>query len=306
MRNSIILADETYDRNDCVQFLFEDDQLLAKNTLAAVNKFINVDKVDGVLVYGTPTSLAVTDLVESRHLPMIALSILGRVVQGRQYVVKHWCTAEQLTQAVLAEVKRRAYQKVAIVSTQNDAMLGLRDLYKAAGPTQIVLDEEFIRDTFDFRSIATRILGAKADAVYVLLFPPQTGVFVKQLRELGFSGEVFGVHNMEDPNEVAASHGAMVGAWLANGDETAGEGYSEAYVKRFGTRLALGGGSGYDTAKLFIEAAQQTNQDLNTYLHSVRQFHGAFGVYNASGRNDFDFPAVIKVIEKDSFRTLAR
>jgi branched-chain amino acid transport system substrate-binding protein len=139
-----------------------------------------------------------------------------------------------------------------VVSTQNDAMLGLRDLFGASKIAQVVLDEEFTRDSFDFRTVIARIIAAKVDAVYVLLFPPQSAPFMRQLREQGFKKDAFGVHNVEDPHEVAASDGAMIGMWLANGDETAGEDYPAQYLRRFGVASALGGGSGFDAAKMFI------------------------------------------------------
>lgn len=301
VKNSIILADERYDGRNCVQFIFEDDQLLAKNTVSIVNRFIDVDRVDGLIVYGTPTAIAVGNVVEKTKTPMIALSILAKVVQDKTYVMKHWCTAERLNDRIRREVRRRGYRRVGIVATQNDAMLGLRDLYLKDRATEVVLDEEYVRDSSDFRSTIGKIVGRKVDAVYVLLYPPQTGLFVKQLRELGYVGDAFGVHNIEDPHEVETSGGAMIGMWLANGDETAGENYRVEYRKRFGTETALGGASGYDSAKMFIEAAHQ-NEDVNTYLHNIKGFQGAFGVYNATANSDFDFPAVIKIVEKDSFK----
>ncbi len=303
VRNSIILAKEKYDKNNCVDFIFEDDQLLAKNAVTNIRKFLSVDHVDGVIVYGTPTSIAVGPIIEEAKVPMIAMSILGKVVEGKSYIVKHWVTAERLTQAIAQEVKKRGYKKVAIVSTQNDAMLGLRDLFLDGKYAEVVVNDEFVRDNFDFRSTILRIIAKGADAVYVLLYPPQPGIFVKQLREQGYKGDAFGVHNIEDPKEVDASLGKMMGMWLANGDDTAGEGYRADYRKRFSIETSLGGGSGFDTAKMFIEAACNKD-DINVYLHGIKNFQGSFGTYNATGKNDFDFSAVIKVIEQDGFKKI--
>lgn len=305
VQNSILLASAKNDPQQCVRFIFEDDQLVPKNTVSAFAKLADQDRVDGLIVYGTPTSLAVVDAADAKHLPMIALSILGRVVANRQYVVKHWCTAERLNEAVDREVRRRKYASVAVVSTVNDAMLGLRDLFRSSGAAAVLLDEEFSKDDFDFRTIAVKIKQRQPSAVYVLLYPPQPNAFIRMLREAGYRGDLFGVHNVEDPAEVQAARGEMEGMWLANGDDSAGEHYRDDYRARFGADPGLGGASGYDAAKLFIGAAA-SGQDLNSYLHTVRSFSGAFGVYNASGKNDFDFPAVIKTIHGDKFEKQIR
>jgi len=300
VQRSIQLAGEKYDRSGCVEFLFEDDQLEPRKTVAAVKKLIEVDRVSGLIVYGTPTSLAVADYVEQRKLPMIAFSILRRVVENRRYIVKHWCTAERLDQAIIAEVKRRSYPTVAVASTFNDAMLGLRDLFVQSGTAKIVADDEFNKEDFDFRTAALKIKQKNPAAVYVLIYPPQTSPFVRALRTVGYGGEMFGVHNIEDPAEVAAAAGAMEGMWLANGDDAAGEGYAALYFERFNGKPPLGGANGFDAAKLFIEAAA-SGREINEYLHTVRNFSGAFGIYHASGSNDFTFPAAIKVVQGGSF-----
>ncbi len=305
VKNSIDLADREFDTANCVEFVFEDDQLLAKNTVANVNKFLDQDSVDALVIYGTPTSLAVASIAEARQVPMLAFSIMPQVVKDRRYVMKHWSSAEVLNQAVVRESELRAYRKVAIVSTQNDAMLGLRDLFRQSRPAAVVLDEEFSRDTFDFRASILKIINSKAEAVYVLLYPPQTSAFFKQLRELKFHNPAFGVHNIEDPQEVEAASGAMLGVWLANGDATRGLNYFVKYRQSYAKPPALGGGNGYDVAKMLIQAAQQ-KKSINDYLHNLHEFQGSLGVYSATPNNDFDIPAVIKVVSDSGFRVVGQ
>ena len=43
VKNSILLAKTKYDKAQCVEFLFEDDQFQAKNTVTAVQKLLNID-----------------------------------------------------------------------------------------------------------------------------------------------------------------------------------------------------------------------------------------------------------------------
>ncbi len=300
IRKSIELADINIDTSNCVQFIFEDDRFQPKNTVTAVNKLIHTDKVDGLIIYGTPTSLAVSSLAERAKIPMIALSVLDRVVEGKNYIMKHWCTAERLNEAIVAETKKRNYKKVAIVSTINDAMLKLRNLFIDSDTVEVVSDDEFLKKDFDFSSIATRYKYKDLDAIYILLYPPQTALFAKRLREAGITTPFFGVHNIEDPNEVAVSRGALFGAWIANAHDGLGENYRQSYIDRYKELPGLGGGSGFDVAKMFIEASRQ-DVSLNKYLHSIVNFKGAFGTYRATTENDFNFGAVIKTVTEEGF-----
>jgi len=302
VKNSILLADELYDKEDRVVFLIEDDRFEPKNTVSAAKKLITIDGVRGLVVYGSPTSLAVNSIAEREKVPMIGLSIVKRVVADKLFVMKHWLTSQKQNHEVVQEARRRGYRSVAIVSTINDAMLALRDHFLASNKFNIVLNEELAIDDFDFRTIVSRVAQKGPDAVYLLLYPPQPGVFAKLLRQAGYEGDLFGVHNLEDPSEVKASEGALYGVWYVHGDDSAAGEYYEQYRKCFGKEPALGGTNGFDVAKLFIEGAY--SGDINRYLHSVAEFEGTYGTYGATKENDFAIPAAVKVITNSGFDIL--
>ena len=73
-RNAIMMADERYDSNNSVEFLFEDDGFLPARSVAIARKFI-AEKVDGILIFGTPTAFAVVPISEQARLPIAAVTI---------------------------------------------------------------------------------------------------------------------------------------------------------------------------------------------------------------------------------------
>ena len=294
VRNSVLLADEAFDTKGQIEFIFEDDQLLPKSTVSAVNKLIAVDSVDGLIVFGSGTSLAVNGIAEAAKVPMIGMSIVDRVVKDKQYVVKHWVTAENESDLINSEIEKHNYKTIAVVTTANDAMLKLRDLFLKNNSHRVVLNEEFIPTELNFQTVTAKINTINPEAVYVLLWAPQTGLFSKKLRERGYGKVIFGVHNIEDPNEIAVAAGALDKAWYVTGDDSRGESYYQDYKNRYGKLPATGGINGYDAAKIMIEGNKSGN--LNLYLHTVKDFEGAYGKYGATGSNDFSIPAKVKVV----------
>jgi branched-chain amino acid transport system substrate-binding protein len=300
IRRSIELAAEKFNRDSAVQFIFEDDQLQPKNTVTAAQRLLDEQKVSGLIVFGTPTSLAVAGIAEQRKVPMLAFTILEKVVAGRSYVVKHWVTSRAITALVQKEVLKRGYKKVAIVSSINDAMLALKDQFTDNAVVEISYEAEIPREDLDFKTVISRIVKTKPDAVYNLLWAPQPGLFAKQLRAAGYKGPMFGYSNLEDPNEIKVAEGALDGTWLASGDDSAGDEYYNLYQQRFGKRPAAGGSNAYDAAHLFIRGVR--SGALNNYLHSAAGFTGAFGTYDASGQNDFTIKPIIKKIEDGNIK----
>ena len=296
IKNSVLLASKHFDQNHKVEFLFEDDQLTPKETVKAVNKLIKIDQVNALVVFGTPTSLAVNMVAEAHKTPMIALSIHDQVVRGKQFVFKHWVSAEKENEKIISEVKKRGYKKVAVVTTINDAMLKLRDLFAQNTKNLLVAKEECNREELDFKPIIMRLLQTKPDAIYLLLWSPQPGLFAKQLRLAGFKGDLFGVHNLEDPKEIAISAGALAGAWIATGDDQHAQKYYESYLNTYGSLPSAGGINAYDVSKILIEGAH--SKELSTYLNTLTGFSGAYGTYEATGQNDFNIPATIKILDE--------
>jgi branched-chain amino acid transport system substrate-binding protein len=295
VKNSVLLADEKFDKENRVEFIFEDDQLYPKNTVTAVEKLISKDKVNGLIIFGSATSLAVASIAERNKVPMVALSIVDKVVAGRKYVFKHWVPSQVENALIVKEVKRRGYKKVAIVSTTNDAMLALRDHFIDSKAAQIVYSEDFPREETDFRTPVAKINEANPDAVYNLLWSPQPAIFSRALRAGGCNAPIFGVHNLEDQAQIEASNGALEGAWFVTGDDSqAGEYYSE-YQKQFGESPVAGGVNAYDVGKIFIEGAGEA--DLASHIANLKNFHGAYGTYGASKANDFTIKAKIKLIK---------
>ena len=294
VRNSILLAQEKFDPKKNVDFIFEDDQLQPKNTVTSVQKLISQDRVDGLIIFGSPTSLAVNSIAEQNKLPMVALSIVDKVVTGKTYVFKHWVPSRIENELVTAEVKRRGYKRIAIIASTNDAMLAMRDHFTDTKIADIVYSENFPRDEIDFRSAVAKIRQAKPDAVYNLLWSPQPSIFAKALREGGYAGPMFGAHNLEDPKQIESSAGSLNGVWFVTGDDDTAADYYHDYKQRFGVSPAAGGPNAFDVAKMYIEAAK--SNDIASFVRNLSKFHGAYAEYGATGRNDFMIKAAIKSI----------
>ena len=299
VQRSIALADQLYDKKDEVHFIFEDDGFLPKNSVAAAKKFI-AEGVEAVIIFGTPTALAVAPVTEQAKMPLAAISILDKVVQGRECTVRHFVAWQEENRRVIQEAVRRGYRRVAVVAAINDASLALRDGFVRDASAQIVLSEEFQREEMDFRTVAARIRGLKPDAVYHLLFAPQGSAFMKALREAGYSAPVFAVHNVEDPQEVTAAVGAYEGIWYVTGDDRAGRFYAETYRTMYGQYPAMGGANAFDLAKMIIEAVDEGVPVLQKFK-TLREFDGAFGRYGAAPGNTFDLRATLRSVRGGQF-----
>jgi len=83
IRNGIEFSKNDFDPKDEVKLIFEDDQFQAKNTVNAMWKLIEIDKVDAVITFGGSTSSAVADIAERKSVPMIAVTALSSIGKNK-------------------------------------------------------------------------------------------------------------------------------------------------------------------------------------------------------------------------------
>ena len=45
-------------------------------------------------------------------------------------------------------------------------------------------------------------------------------------------------------------------------------------------------------------------EEINRFLHTVKDFTGVMGTYSATEKNNFTLPAAVKVVTRDGFKKL--
>ena len=299
IRNAIILADRENDLDDRVNFIFEDDGFESKRAVSSVMKLIESDKVHGLIVFGSGGALAVKEIAERNKIPMIALGNSKKILEGKKYVMMHFLNTDTENEAVIKHLAQLPYRQIAVITSSHDAMLDLSKAFCRALPDRVAISLDVSPSINDFRAEITRIKASGADAVYNILLPGAASLFAKQLREMGYRGELFSAHGVDDWNEVKTSQGALLGTWFVTGNVIRDETFVSRYQAMFNDTPKVATPNGYDAAKLFISAS--STADMNSYLHQVRDFQGIMGTYGLHPSGYFELPAAIRRITPNGF-----
>lgn len=303
LKNAIELARRQHDPEGRVQFIFEDDGFVPKNTVNVVNKFITHDQVSAIITFGASTSLSVAPIAEQNKVPLIGLTVLETLEQDKQYVMRFFSSTESLNGLTAQRVKKIGYKDMAVVATVQDATLKQRDHFLDSKVSSIVLSQEFLPGDLDFRSSVARVKALNPEAVYIIMLPPQGSTYVKQLRRVGYTGQIVASLQLGAPAEISAAEGTLNGAWFVSGDDRSADKFYAEYAAAFPNEKAFSETVyGYDLATLVIKAVLSPN--ANEYLHNVKNFSGALGTYGSDGRGSFIFGVIAKEIVGSETRYL--
>jgi ABC-type branched-subunit amino acid transport system substrate-binding protein len=289
---------------------FEDDQNKPTVSVQAFQNLLFRSEIDVLVAFTAQPSLALAPLAEEKKVPMLSVSLVPKIVEGKRYVFSFFAVPQDLARGLVAESGRRGYRAIARVNSIHDGSLVMaKEFDKAnAGRIAVVKDLDVQLPDTDFRStIAALKSGPRFDAIYVNLFFTQVGNFAKQLRAQGIAVPVFSHINFQDLSQVRTAAGALEKGWYVYpvGADTA---FYERYRAEYQDGNEFIAYNGFEIVRLvgaIVDRGASTQEELRTALSNLKEFQLANGVARNLGDQRIAWPICVKEIENSEFKTLS-
>jgi branched-chain amino acid transport system substrate-binding protein len=300
----------------------------AKARTAAL-KLIEQDKVLAVIGPSrTGTTMAITDLFESKQVPLISCAAGVEIVEPVQKWVFKTPQSDRMAVEKIAEyLKTKSITRVAIISDQTGfGKGGVREL-KAILPKngiQIVGSQEYDPKAVDMTPQVTKLKGTDAQAVICWGTPPGPAIVVKNMQQLGVKIPFIGSHGIANQRfiEVAgtAANGVVFPAGrLIVADQIPADDpqkavlqeYAKAYMDAYKQQADTFGGHAWDALQLVKQALAKAGDDrakIRDEIENTKDFVGTGGVFNFSptDHNGLTKDAFVMVEIKDGKWTLMK
>ncbi len=247
-RAGIELAEKEFESSN-LKFLYEDSQFQANQALNAAIKLIQVDKVDILIVLGTPTSSAVLPFSLKNNIPTFIWSASGDL--SRQYAnsIRLMSTGSEQGDVIAKEAIKRNYKKVSLVASENGYSRAVIDGVISSPTALLPVSTVFYSPTQnDFNIDIMKLKRLEVDGVGICLNTGQIPAFLKQLYVLNFKGGIFGCNAMSSPEVLKSLAEYGLKAWTAEGvvDSNFYKKFKEKWADTSGIWEAAGY---YDAAK---------------------------------------------------------
>lgn len=164
------------------EFVFEDGKCNGNDAVSAFQKLTNIDGVK-IILGGVCSSetLGMAPLAgENKILVVSAASSNPTIEDQNDYVFSLSYSDKKVGEDLAKEMS--AYQRVAVITEQNDYNIGIRDTFLdaiASYPSvRVVANETFPKGNADFRSLLEKMRGANPQAI---LLNPNVGVTAENL-----------------------------------------------------------------------------------------------------------------------------
>jgi branched-chain amino acid transport system substrate-binding protein len=304
----MLLAQEMLpDAHKSVELVFEDNGGSPAKSVSAYQKLRASDAVRAVVVWEDAAGLALAPLTESHEVVLVVTAMNTAIVKKRKYAFLYWLTPDTEIAATADEAARRGYRRLARIVSQHPGPLFLKSEFDRVNNArfQMVLDSEVPADSRDFRPFLLQLKQQPdVDALLAFVWYGQIGLLAKQARQLGVKIQIVGHDIYEDQNELKLAEGALEGTWFVQIADPLPS-FEKEYKERFPKASLYSAGNCYDIVRLIAEALRR-KENVAGYLAAVKNYPGALGVVSASGDHRFIFPALIREVAGDGFRTVFR
>jgi branched-chain amino acid transport system substrate-binding protein len=293
--------------NGCqVMIVREDDKVDPAQSVTALNKMISVDKVQAVM--GLPSSgetLASAPVAEANKVVLLSDGAAAiKVSSAGDYIFRIFPSTAQEGGKMTDLAKSLNKTNAAIIYISNDFGTDMANVISKNANQKgitIVDSESYSSDAIDFRTQLAKISGKNPDIIFLLGYPKDMGLILKQAGEIGIKSQFLAPDSFDDPSIVATAGKAAEGVIYVVPSDQATDKFKADFKTRYGKEASIMNALSYDAFNLLALAIQKGGDNgtaIKNELYKIHDYAGASGIITIDSNGDaINRPMVFKVIK---------
>lgn len=299
-----------------IKILYEDTQGTPQNGAAAIQKLINIEKVPVVIDDSmSSVTLAMAPIAEKNKVVLLSTGATApKISEAGEYIFRIW-NSDDLEGKVSANFvfNELKFKNAVILYINNDYGKGLESVFKKEFENlggKILLSENFGQSDTDYKTQLTKIKDMKPEVIYLIGYPKEISLILKQASELRVNSKIIGTVTFEDPNIIKLAGKAAEGVIYPypvepdKADKVVNE-FLAQYKAKYGKEPGITCDVGYDAVNMLAQVIKFGNsmkgKDIQKGLMMIKDFHGASGVMTFDKNGDVNKPIGMKYIKNGTF-----
>ncbi|MDB5254307.1 MAG: putative high-affinity branched-chain amino acid transporter, amino acid-binding protein [Parcubacteria group bacterium] len=280
-RNGIQLAVKKINEDGGVkgrplELIVEDSKSSSKDTISAVSKLQNVDKVKALLVSWLDVYQGAESILKPNTL-MISPDAGTEGVNGVKIhpnVFSTWYRTQPKSELAIKHMAEHGKKRLYII-TQNDSyfvtVLGFMEAAAKKYGVEIVGEEKLNAGT-DIQSILTKVKAKNPDAVFYSLYDEKENIdFLKKNKSLlDPSVSIYGDELVQQNYTRTDYDQKWFEGFYFYGPKSPNPMFSKLYKETYGKDPIFGASVAYDSVFMIAKALEDEPADLNSYMRQTK------------------------------------
>lgn len=284
----------------------EDDQADADKSVLALSKLIFTDKVQAVIgATSSEVLLADTPIAEKNKVVLLSPIAGTTKITAGDYTFRIYPSNTQQGEKMAAAVAVAGYKNAAIIYINNEYGLDLAKSVRSGASRSginISIMEGYRPETVDFKEQLERIKEKNPEVIFLLSYPKDMGIILKQAQEEGSSAKFFAPDTFVDPGVIADPKKITEGIVYIMPEEEFADDFIKKFKKKYGKNPNVFNAMSYDALNLLaltIERGGNNGTAIKDELLKIKDYQGATGsiTFDANG-NAINRPLKLKTIKE--------
>lgn len=303
----MLLAREDINKNGgingiTVEIVIEDTQSDPASVIKAFRKLSDVDGIDIMTTATSSHSLVAKPLAEENHVLLFAGAAHPDITKNSNFVFRHSNVIDEDATTLSDALDKNNYTSVGIIYVNDDWGTGFETVLRSILEENNIkiVSEKHLREDTDFRTQLTKIMSASPEAIVDISAGPPAGLIIKQLRELGFEGDIYtsvGFVLTPDAKEIAGD--SISGVFYQNYHSNPE--FVSSYTERFDKDPSGFSESGYTTIEIIAAAIRNTKSGnssvLADHIRNMGEFHGRYATVIVEQDGDIPLKTFVEQYE---------
>ena len=309
--HGVLIAQEEINNNGGIhgrkiELIAEDTASDVKNAVTATQKLINVDKV--VVIIGgvmSAEALATAPLIEEAGVVLLTTTAMTTPLEDAgEYVFKLREKIDVHADKTLALIQEQGYKDLAVISQHYEAcedyLRIMGDLYDDYGMS-VTGTEYYDGGDTDMRTQLTKLKATDPDALFICGLYTDSGLVVKQAKQLGFNKPVYGIVTVDSKKFIEAAGDAANGVIFTSTKFSCEDAayFCTVLQEKYDMKPDYRNSFGYDALQLVAEAMRRegySSDNVHDGLLGIKDFIGASGKTSFDAKGNADKEVLVKQI----------
>jgi len=299
-----------------IEVIYEDDQMKPATGTSAIEKLTAVNKVPVIIgAFGSSITLAIAPIAEKKRVVLFTASSTADAIRDAgDYVFRNvppnGAQGKTAAEFALAHLKAKT---ACVLHMNNDYGVSLTASFKKqfeAGGGKLLSVESYNPGTTDFRAQLTKIGDEHPDLIFYPGHYQESGLILKQAKELGITAIFLGGDGSYSPELVTIAGGAAEGSYytlMSMGYGVADQeiqAFVAAFKAKYGEEPDVYAAYAYDALMVIAEAIRKggyTSDGIKTALYAMKDFKGVTGITQFDSNGEVDKPYGIYEVTAGKF-----
>jgi len=245
------------------------------------------------------TTVPVKEWTDSEGIFLIACVITDKVIDDKGLTQRIYPSAEDNAGPLAAFAKKR-YRNVAILHSNDELGTAVRRVFErdfVGDDRNIALADAYALKETEVRTLVTKFVEAKPDAILVTGIGPAFWAIIKELRSQKFPGAILSDASFADQTQIEAL-GDMANGVVFMGSETEltqprtaeAQAFAQSFKTRFDKPVNYTGVTVYESLRILNEMADKHASLSNSDFEAMREWSGVPGIIRMLPRGDCTYP----------------